>query len=232
MNVTASPKTGPQTNLEGAGLTSPWLERHPERTTTFSGVAGTRKHSGIFVSSVQRSGLLPRHQDQGTTPVFGIGRLRPTSGDKAAVSTACANNRGRLKAVVATEVCLPIPMGGGFGFDPFDLGATAMKSSSDQGATPGNRPSTNVIPFPGPKPTARARPKAKSGGTKRKTNPNRSARLALLADKSHTAMRLLDGVRDLFPHGTAEAACVDMARGVLLTLFDMAYEDPRGGDHG
>jgi len=91
------------------GLTRPSLFAHAGKTTTYNGNTGPREHSGIFVPRVQRSGLLTRHQDQGTTPVFGIGRLRPTSGDKAAVSTACANNRGRLYAVVAAGVCLPSP---------------------------------------------------------------------------------------------------------------------------
>jgi hypothetical protein len=56
------------------------------------------------------------------------------------------NKPGRLEAVVAAEACLPILLGGGFGFDPFDFGATAMTKKTTLGTTP-EIPS-NLIRFP------------------------------------------------------------------------------------
>jgi hypothetical protein len=50
-----------------------------------------------------------------------------------------------MTAVVAAEACLPILLGGGFGFDPFDFGATAMTKKTTLGATP---ETSNVIVFP------------------------------------------------------------------------------------
>lgn len=59
--------------------------------------------------------------------------------------------------------------------------------------------------------------------TRAKTEPNDRARYAVLTEKAHAAMRGLDEARRLFPEGTAEYTCIDMARGSLLMLFDMAH---------
>lgn len=87
-------------------LTTPQTPRHSGRTTSINGITGPRKLSGFFVPAVQRSGLLPRHQGHGTTPIFRIGRLRFTSRDKGMVRHA-TNKGGRLIAVVAAGVCPP-----------------------------------------------------------------------------------------------------------------------------
>jgi hypothetical protein len=107
-------------------LTSPRRPAQTEKTTSFIGNTAPRKPCGIFVPSVQRSGLLTRHQGKGTTPVSRIGKLRFTSRDKGMVRHV-TNKGGRMNAVVAAEACLPLPLGGSFGFVfPQRFGATAM----------------------------------------------------------------------------------------------------------
>lgn len=116
-------------------LTTSTGTAHSGRTTSNDGNTAPRKPCGIFVFSVQDSGLLPRHQDQDTTPVFGIGRLRFTSGNKATASAVCTNNRGRSLAVVAAEVCFLIFMGGGFGIENFDLEQLTMTIKANSTST-------------------------------------------------------------------------------------------------
>jgi hypothetical protein len=80
-----------------------------------------------------------------------------------------------------------------------------------------------IIVFPGSQPTRST--KSKANGTK--ANPlatqNDRVRYALLTEKAGAAMLTMDELQGLFPDGTAEAACVDMARGALLSLFSMAH---------
>jgi hypothetical protein len=102
-----------------ARLTSTRQPAHSDHTTSINGKTAPRKLCGIFAPAVLASGLLPRHQGDGTRQFSRIGRLRFTWRNKPKVRLG-ANKPGRLIAVVAAEVCLPISKGGGFGFDPFD----------------------------------------------------------------------------------------------------------------
>jgi hypothetical protein len=99
---------------KSTGLTGSTGAAQTGKTTSVIGTTAPHKPCGIFVSSVQRSGLLTRHQGHGTTPNSRFGRLRFTSRDKGMVRHV-ANKGGRITAVVAAGVCLPILMGGGFG---------------------------------------------------------------------------------------------------------------------
>lgn len=91
--------------------------------------------------------------------------------------------------------------------------------------------SAHIIKFPtqAPGPT---KPKAKRTVAKNDLNDrNDRARYALLADKVCEARAGLKGIRGLFPDGTAERTCVDMAEAVLIHLsalaYDKIYPDPK-----
>lgn len=79
--------------------------------------------------------------------------------------------------------------------------------------------SATILQFP-PKPTTK--PKAKRTRTKAKTDPNDQARYESLARVAHTALCDLGAARDMFPEGTVEHTCVDMAYRVLVPLFTLA----------
>jgi hypothetical protein len=89
------------------GLTNASRPSQTKKTTSYNGTTAPRKPCGIFVSAVHRSGLLIRHQGDNTTPVSRIGRLRFTRRNKPKVRLE-TNKPGRLYAVVAAGVCLPI----------------------------------------------------------------------------------------------------------------------------
>jgi hypothetical protein len=124
--------------MSTATLTKPPSLADAEKTTSNNGNTGPREHSGIFVSTVQRSGLLTRHQGQGTTPVSRIGGRRLTRRNKPKVRLG-TNKPGRLFAVVDAVVRPSLCLGRLRVRSFIDYGATSMTTSS-------NGPTTATTP--------------------------------------------------------------------------------------
>jgi hypothetical protein len=120
---------------KSTGLTGSTGAAQTGKTTSVIGKTAPHKPCGIFVSSVQCSGLLPRHQGQGTTPVSRIGGHRFTRRNKPKVRLG-TNKPGRMTAVVAADARLPIPMGGGFGSISSTTEQLTMTTQTQSQATP------------------------------------------------------------------------------------------------
>jgi hypothetical protein len=135
-------------HINRPGLTPLRRLAYVEITTT-SSRRRTGQIAGFLRLASSVSGYYPDTRDMALCQSSHPGKLRFTSRDKglSGISWQVTNKGDRLDAVVAAGACQPYSFAvGGFGFDPFEYGATAMNPSHQGQTLPETLPS-NVAAF-------------------------------------------------------------------------------------